>query len=527
MRLVLSILAALLTCSVPGSAVAFRAVLSPGELVFASTFSGDREIFTSAADGSSRVDVSKDPHADITPAWSRDGKRIAFASNRSGSFEIYVMNADGTDIVQVTHDHAYDDHPHFTGYDKVLVYESTTGGNWEIRRIAVDGSGEADLTQNKGADRYPETAPLGAIAFASNRGGGGWHLWVMRANGTHAVQLTRQPGGQSQPAWNPSGTRIAFVAGTPGQGTSIWSTLRNGTKPQRLASASGRDESSPAWSPDGTSIVYQDCSVGNLTDCGLKTVAPGSPPLDVSTLRAPYVDTFDGGDSRFWQVFQNGTGATNMEQSGQLVTTLAADSVEGGQYNEIETHWGTQCRLAGDFDVQADYRLLEWPGTNGVQAALASFAGPSNIGFMALRESQVWGEQYGSWIPQDYVSAATGDTAGTLRLQRQGDTAQTSYWNGSSWVVIASGPTITDPASITLGASSFMERFIHHEVKVAWDNFHIKRGHHLLSHHLVGRRLTRLARRPLATTCGPARHTRTHRQQRRKHWAAPVFANDA
>jgi hypothetical protein len=95
---------------------------------------------------------------------------------------------------------------------------------------------------------------------------------------------------------------------------------------------------------------------------------------------------------------------------------------------------------------------------------------------MALRESQVWGEQYGSWIPQDYVSAATGDTAGTLRLQRQGDTAQTSYWNGSSWVVIASGPTITDPASITLGASSFMERFIHHEVKVAWDNFHINAG---------------------------------------------------
>ena len=94
----------------------------------------------------------------------------------------------------------------------------------------------------------------------------------------------------------------------------------------------------------------------------------------------------------------------------------------------------------------------------------------------AVRESQVWGEQYGSWIPQDFISTATGDTAGTLRLQRQGDTAQTSYWNGSSWVVLASGPTITDPATITLGASSFMERFTHQEVKVAWDNFRINSG---------------------------------------------------
>ena len=158
--------------------------------------------------------------------------------------------------------------------------------------------------------------------------------------------------------------------------------LRNGTKPRRVAAGSGRDESSPAWSPDGTSIVYQDCSAGASTECGVRTVVPGSPPFDVSTLRAPWVDTFDGGDSRFWQVISNGKGATNTEQNGQLVTTLAADSVEGGQYNEIETHWGTQCRLVGDFDVQADYRLLEWPQANSVQAALSSFAGPSNIGFM-------------------------------------------------------------------------------------------------------------------------------------------------
>jgi hypothetical protein len=57
----------------PGAAVALPGASQPSELVFSSTFAGNREIFASAADGSNRVDLSKDSHADITPAWSADG----------------------------------------------------------------------------------------------------------------------------------------------------------------------------------------------------------------------------------------------------------------------------------------------------------------------------------------------------------------------------------------------------------------------------------------------------------------------
>src|SRR5262245_2654514 len=477
MRAFVCLAVALFASALPGSdAAAQGAAPQPSELVFSSTFSGDREIFTSAADGSNRVDLSKDPHADITPAWSADGTRIAFASDRSGSFEIYVMNADGSNVVQVTHDRAYDDQPQFTGYDRVLIYESNRGGNWEIRRIGVDGSGGTNLTRNRAADRYPATAPRGAIAFTSDRGGSGSHIWSMRWNGTRPRQLTRRPDGQSRPAWDPSGTRIACGAGSPGQESSIWSVRRGGQTPHRLAAAPGRDELSPAWSPAGASIVYEDCAAGVPASCGLKTVTPGAAPVDLSTLRAPYLDSFDGGDARFWQVITNGTGATNAEQNGVLVTTLAPSSTQGGQFDEVETHWGTQCRLVGDFDVQADYRLLEWPSANGVQASLSSFAGAANVGFMAIRESQVWGEQYGSWIPQDFVSAATTDASGTLRLQREGETAVTSFAHGANWIVLASGPTSTEPATIALGAGSFMGRFAHQEVKVAWDNFRVNAG---------------------------------------------------
>jgi hypothetical protein len=60
----------------------------PGMIVFSSTFSGDREIFVAAADGSGRADLTRDPHVDVTPSWSADGRRIAFASDRAGAMEI-------------------------------------------------------------------------------------------------------------------------------------------------------------------------------------------------------------------------------------------------------------------------------------------------------------------------------------------------------------------------------------------------------------------------------------------------------
>jgi TolB protein len=449
----------------------------PGMIVFSSTFAGDREIFVAAPDGSGRVDLTRDPHADITPSWSADGKRIAFASDRSGAMEIYLMNADGSGVGQLTHDSALADAPRFSADGRYIVYESKKGGNWEIRRIGADGSGEVNLTRNRASDRYPATSPNGRlVAFASNRGSSGTHIWVMNIQGHAQKQVTVRKGNQFDPAWAPAGGRLAYVSGNLVDGTGLWSVLANGKGTRRLSPPRGSVQLNPSWSPDAGSITYQDCPFGGVpAGCTVSVMPLGGSPVSISPLHAPFLDTFDAGDSRLWQSFQNGAGATNIEANGKLTTTLAADSVQGGQYDEIEAHWGTNCRLAGDFDVQADYQLLEWPAANGVQATLASFD-TTNQAFMATRESQTYGEQYTSWIPQASLSQPTRDLAGTLRLQRESSTAVVSYLSGANWVPVASGPTTTSSASITLGANSGMNRFIHQEVKIAWDNFRINSG---------------------------------------------------
>jgi TolB protein len=64
------------------------------------------EIYIANADGTGIRRLTKHKSNDISPAWSRDGKKIAFLSDRSDprehTFEIYLMDADGSNVEQLT-----------------------------------------------------------------------------------------------------------------------------------------------------------------------------------------------------------------------------------------------------------------------------------------------------------------------------------------------------------------------------------------------------------------------------------------
>jgi hypothetical protein len=136
------------------------------------------------------------------------------------------------------------------------------------------------------------------------------------------------------------------------------------------------------------------------------------------------------------------------------------------------------CLVRGNFDIQIDFELIDFPYQNGVRIGL--WSGNSEGYGLSERVS------LGDTVQDSYYIMDTGivtsiptfDTSGTLRLVRVGGTITGLYWNAatSAWVVIASGPIGTDDAGYLLFVWSHDSLFGDEEVRVAFDNFRISSG---------------------------------------------------
>jgi Tol biopolymer transport system component len=152
-----------------------------GKLVFETNRDGNAEIYTMNADGTDRVDLTRNSADDTDPRWSADGSRIVFASNRSGNYQIYTMKADGSGVTRVTHDSNDDRRPTWTA-DGHILFQNGTFPNRAIFRINADGNGLQQLTPVLSDNATVAAAPRGGrIAFSSTRGDGTQRLYTARA----------------------------------------------------------------------------------------------------------------------------------------------------------------------------------------------------------------------------------------------------------------------------------------------------------------------------------------------------------
>jgi TolB protein len=174
----------------------------------------DPEILVVSADGRQRSRLTRNRVADLDPAWSSGGRRIAFVSIGGGGRgrDLYVMRADGS----------------------------------HRRRLGAPATCETD----------PAWSPDGRkILFASGCDPFSPRLYTIAPNGRG---LHRLPITGSEPAWSPQGDRLAY------RRTSNLLTA-NADGSEEFLVTSNVDEG-PAWSPDGQQIAFvrseeSDCSV--------------------------------------------------------------------------------------------------------------------------------------------------------------------------------------------------------------------------------------------------------------------------
>lgn len=231
------------------------------QLAFASSRSGNWEIFTwDAASGETRQITHSAAH-DVIPRWSPDGSRIAFLSNdvvEAYASVLYVANTDGSHRRRLSQYLLWNSPPSWSPDGKQIAYVSNDSSRSRIflldvesgqrRRLLVDGSEPVwspdgrqlafistktssleihlldmvtedihHLTENGVHDYMVDWSPDGSrLAFVSERHGNN-EVYVMDAaceDGTcsdHARRMTRSIASDVQPQWSADGTHLAFL----------------------------------------------------------------------------------------------------------------------------------------------------------------------------------------------------------------------------------------------------------------------------------------------------------------------------
>lgn len=136
--------------------------------------------------------------------------------------------------------------------------------------------------------------------------------------------------------------------------------------------------------------------------------------------------------------------------------------------NHAYVHTYQKYAMRGDFDIQVDFDLVNFPNAEECFAYLeivnyvTSGVKPSEEARTVIQYRN-GNRQYGGEIRHNGSPsllegtgsyAATSDNTGKLRVTRVGTTANTYYWNGSSWTLLESGTIGLSDMYVVLWVSS-------------------------------------------------------------------------
>jgi TolB protein len=192
-----------------GSGQAFAAAFSPDgkRLAYASSRSGNMEIWVANADGSGARKLTSSSGLDTAPFWSPTGQEIAFTSDRGGTPQIYVMDAEGLNVRRVTTIGNWNDAPAWNPNKQYpeIAYTARIEGGFEIAVLNYETRAVRQITQGKGSCEYPSWSPSGRhLTFACGRGSK-WQIGIADREGRSVTMLPAGPGKNEQPDWGPVG----------------------------------------------------------------------------------------------------------------------------------------------------------------------------------------------------------------------------------------------------------------------------------------------------------------------------------
>jgi len=230
-----------------------------GRLVFSSSRSGNRNLWTAEPDASNIRPLTSDAALEERPAFSPDGRQVAFVSDRGGERGIWLVNSEGGTLRRLTRTPVLDTLT--WSPDGHHIVHAVPGTPVPELSIVTTKDGVARKLATPSGAHSPAWSPRGdVIAYLEPRGPGRTYLKFVNSRG-EALYSTLPDGPPLTNgflAWAPDGKRLAAV-GVPGSAhASIWIVQPEGAEPfRKLLELPG--EVRPrgiTWTSDGSSLIF-------------------------------------------------------------------------------------------------------------------------------------------------------------------------------------------------------------------------------------------------------------------------------
>ncbi|WP_299196597.1 Tol-Pal system beta propeller repeat protein TolB [uncultured Amphritea sp.] len=180
------------------------------------------------------------------PAWSPDGKQLALVLSKDGNPEIYVLDLQQRRLTRVTHHFGIDTEPSWSPDGQSLIFTSDRGGQPQIYSIYLPTRDVTRLTfegQYNARGRLTQDGRFLAMVHQSN---GSFHIAVQDLR-TGRVDLLTETFMDESPTIAPNGSIILYATQEGVRGV-LSAVSLDGRVKFRLPSSDG-DVREPAWSP--------------------------------------------------------------------------------------------------------------------------------------------------------------------------------------------------------------------------------------------------------------------------------------
>jgi hypothetical protein len=323
---------------------------------------------------------------------------------------------------------------------------------------AVEQAGDVALDESRW--RWPRSPLLLGAAVLVVSAGAGLVAGIVatRGNASH----------ERQAATTPPASQAPVTVTTPGPKTIV--EIRDRTVKQRTPRAQTAHASPPRVQSAQPRTTRRARTTPPKRTSGATPKPAKAPTPKVYWLTDKFEDT--ALNSGMWHIAGHGQGVEVAERNARLEFSIAPEVAPQANFG-VEEHYGTQCRLVGDFDARVQFKLLTWPPANGTYLQFGAYFPVNGTAEQVSRQgrwvSGAGWDAYTSSLGWGHI-AATSDMTGALRLRREGGVLSGYYRAGREWIRLGSERS-PHPTQLLLGLSSNAEQFGHTAASVAFDNF--------------------------------------------------------